>query len=270
MTSFPQIGEHSAPADIAAIYADIRSASGVPMINLIWRHFATLTGILPWAWGSVRPVVASSAMVAARARLARALVLPPALPRSGTAWREAGVDAADLSRVVAVLDAYIKGNLTNIIALTGLRRQLERPAPAAILVPGPDAPLVQSTPLDPLPSIGGLPPVVADRVRALAARHDGAGDGVIPSLYLALTPWPGLLAALPDWLATLYEPATLRAARSAICVAAEAEASRLLPDIGQPPAGAMDLLPVLHRFTGLVIPDLIPVCLALRRLTPAG
>lgn len=269
MTGFPQVGEVGAPAEVAAIYADIRSVSGVPMINLIWRHFAALPGILPWAWGSVRPVVASSAMVAARARLSKALVLPPAQPPPGTDWREAGVDAAGVARVGAVLDAYIKGNLTNIIALTGLRLQLERPAPAAILVPGPDAPLVQSTPLDPLPAIGALPLALADRVRALAARHDGAGDGVIPSLYLALAPWPGLLAALPDWLATLYEPATLRAARSATCVAAEAEAVALLPDIGLPPAGAADILPVLHRFTGLVIPDLIPVCLALRRLAPA-
>ena len=29
---------------------------GVEVVNLIWRHLATIPGALPWAWGMLRPV----------------------------------------------------------------------------------------------------------------------------------------------------------------------------------------------------------------------
>jgi hypothetical protein len=49
MTGFAEIREaHASPA-IAAIYAKIRHGSGLPLVNLIWRHFAALPGVLPWA-----------------------------------------------------------------------------------------------------------------------------------------------------------------------------------------------------------------------------
>ena len=132
----------------------------------------------------------------------------------------------------------------------------------------PDAPL--GAPLPPLPAIETLPPGLAATIRALAAAHAGTEGGVIPSLYLALAPWPGLLAALPRWLAPLYAPDALRAARAATVRAAEAAASGMLPAVGPLREGLGAMRPTLDRFTRLVIPDLIPVCLALRGLLSAG
>jgi hypothetical protein len=43
-------------AAIAAIFADIRQVLGVDVVNLIWRHLATVDGALPWAWQALRPL----------------------------------------------------------------------------------------------------------------------------------------------------------------------------------------------------------------------
>ncbi|MGH7042252.1 MAG: hypothetical protein ACREFY_08980, partial [Acetobacteraceae bacterium] len=109
----------------------------------------------------------------------------------------------------------------------------------------------------------------AARVRALAARHPGAG-GAIPSLYLHLAHWPGLLAALPAWLGPLLAPAMLQATREATIALAEAEATALLPAPAAPPAGTREAVAAaLDRFTRQIIPDLVPVCLALGPMLPA-
>lgn len=49
MVAFPEIRPQDATPDITAIYADICAVSGVPMVNLIWRHFAALPDALGWA-----------------------------------------------------------------------------------------------------------------------------------------------------------------------------------------------------------------------------
>ena len=46
--------EEEAPAEIARIFADIKRASGTPMVNLIFRHLAIIPGGLEWAWSCIR------------------------------------------------------------------------------------------------------------------------------------------------------------------------------------------------------------------------
>ncbi|MDE2580164.1 MAG: hypothetical protein KGL52_00870 [Rhodospirillales bacterium] len=257
-----EIRPADAPPAIAAIYADIRAVSGVPMINLIWRHFAALPGLLDWAWTAVRPLVGSEEMQAARARVVEAVVLPPIPRLAPAALAGAGLDAAGLGALCAMMAVYVRGNLTNMVALTALRLRLDAPdQPAARLSPVGTAPA--GPPLPPLPHIEALPADLAATIRALAATHDGAGDGVIPSLYLALAPWPGVVAALGGWLGTLYAPEAMRTARASTVRAAEQEAAWMLPAVGPAPEGLAAMRPTLDRFTRLVIPDLIPVCIAL-------
>ena len=265
MKQFPEIRPEDASPEIAEIYAEILAVSGVPVVNLIWRHFAALPGVLAWAWPAVRPLVGSREMAAARTRIARAVVLPVFVPPSKAEWQKAGVDAAALPGVAATIDAYVRGNTTNIVALTALRLRLDEPdAPPVSLTPAePPAPAAA---LPALPRIDTLDPVLAARIRTLAACHDGAGDGVIPSLYLALAPWPGVIAALPDWLGPLLAADALRAARESVVRTAATEAAALMPTLGPAPAGLDAMRPALERFTRLVIPDLIPVCVAFRDL----
>ncbi len=268
MATFPQIHQQDAPPEIAAIYADIQAVSGVPTVNLIWRHFAALPGVLPWAWAAVSSLVGSTAIDAARRRIAAAIALPQVAPLRTSAWRAAGVGAEAIEDLTTVAEAYVRGNLTNIIALTALRRRLECPDQPPSRIPVSKAGARALAPLRPLPRIDHLEAGLAARVRALAARHNGTGAGVIPSLYLELAHWPGVIEALPEWLSELYQPETLRAARAATCRLAETEAEVLLPRLGPRPEGLAAMQPALQRFTRLVIPDLIPVCIALRRLLP--
>jgi hypothetical protein len=53
---FPAIAEPAATGETAALFADIRATIGVRVVNLVWRHLATLNGALPWAWQAVKPL----------------------------------------------------------------------------------------------------------------------------------------------------------------------------------------------------------------------
>lgn len=268
MTNFPEIHPLNASPEIAAIYADIRAVSGLSMVNLIWRHFAALPGIIEWAWKGVRPLVASQELVAARKRLIDAIELPTLPPVTDEAWRIAGVSGAELTAFRDMMADYVRGNSTNIIVLTALRLRLEgfnQATPAFSAAPTP----VAMTPSPPLPRIDTLDPKLAGVIRALAQRHEGAQGGIIPSLYLELARWPALTDTFPHWLEALYEPSAMRTARESTCRAAEREALTLLPALDSAPPNVAEMRPVLERFTRLIIPDLTPVCVAVQRLLPA-
>ncbi len=268
MTDFPQIHPLNASPEIAAIYADIRAVSGLSMVNLIWRHFAALPGVIEWAWKGVRPIVASQELVAARQRLISAIELPTLPLVTRQAWQTAGVSADELTTFQVMMADYVRGNSTNIIVLTALRLRLEgfnHTAPVLSAAPTP-ATVIPSAPL---PRIDTLDPSLAGAIRALAQRHEGAQGGIIPSLYLELARWPALTDTFPHWLEALYEPSAMRTARESTCRAAEREALTLLPALGPAPPNVAEMRPALERFTRLIIPDLTPVCVAVQRLLPA-
>lgn len=267
-----ELREAEAPPEIAAIYAALREASGVPLVNLIWRHLATLPGVLPWAWAATRGALEGGAVAAARARLAGRIALPDGLgPVDDARWAEAGLDAAARAPVLAVVATYNRGNLTNLALLTALRQALASDAakPAAAAPAAPPAELQVLPAVPPLPALGALPDATRALVQALAARHAGAAaGGVIPSLYLHLAHWPALLAALPGWVGPVLDD--LDAAREAAIAAASEEAAALRPLLalgaGVPGGHHQAVLAALTRFTTAVIPDMVPIGLALRRV----
>jgi hypothetical protein len=265
--ALPELRESEAPPDIAAIYAALRRASGVPLVNLIHRHLATLPGVLPWVWQAIRPPLEDGRLAGARARLAAAVPLPPAslLP-------EGALTEAERAEVAALVETYNRGNLTNLILLTALRRALEG-APAE---PAPPPPVIAPPTMlpvpPPLPKLADLPAELATAVRALAARH---GDGgVVPSLYLHLAHWPAIPPALPGWLGEALDPAAIAAGRDAALRLAEREADALRPALalqGEVPNGhGPAVLTVLGTFTRQVIPAMVPIGLALGRTLAQG
>ena len=44
------IPEDQATGETADLFADLRATLGVPFVNLIWRHLATIPGALPAVW----------------------------------------------------------------------------------------------------------------------------------------------------------------------------------------------------------------------------
>ena len=57
--SIPAIAESDATGDVAALYQDLRVTLGVPFVNLIWRHLATIPGGLAWVWTLTKPLYVS-------------------------------------------------------------------------------------------------------------------------------------------------------------------------------------------------------------------
>ncbi len=251
-----ELREAEAPPAIAALYAKLRAASGVPLVNLIHRHLATLDGVLPWLWHAIRPPLEDGSLAGARARLAAAIRLPPLEP-----------GPADPA-IAVLVDAYNRGNLTNLILLTALRRALagDPPHPAP---PPPRLAVEAMLPAPPpLPRLDALPPPTAALVTALAARP---GGDVVPSLYLHLAHWPAFLAELPARASALIDPAAIRAARATTLRLAEAEADAIRPMLAIPgPLPDPRALAPIEAFTRTVIPGMVPIGLGLRRLLASG
>lgn len=246
--------EAEAPPEVAATYAALRAASGVPQVNLIWRHAAALPGVLGWLCAQAQPALDSGAAAGARDRIAAAVAVP------GIARFPAPPEA------VALVETYHRGNLTNLALLSAIRLRAAGVAPGMAGAPAPvGAPLPEPPAL---PRANALSPAMLAAVRGLAARHGLSDAAVIPSLYLHLTLWPDLLARLPQLLAPLYDDDALRAGRDAAVAAAEAEAPGLIAALGPAPAvpaGLDRFLDTLCLFTREVIPGMVPVGLALRR-----
>ncbi|NOG72038.1 hypothetical protein [Roseicella sp. DB1501] len=263
-----ELREGEAPPEIAALYAALRRASGVPLVNLIHRHLATMPEVLPWVWAAIRPPLEDGRLAGARERLAASLPLPAIAPLPPGALAAAGIDAAGRAALIALVETYNRGNLTNLILLTALRRALEgapaRPAPPPPVLAAPA--MLPAPPL--LPRLETLPPALAAAVRGLAARH--GGSGVVPSLYLHLAHWPGIPPALPGWLGPALDPAAIAAGQEAALDLAAGEADALRPSLaiaGEVPGGQREaVLHALRTFTGSLIPAMVPVGLSLRRL----
>jgi len=75
----PAIAEASATGAVAEIFADIRTVLGVEVVNLIWRHLATIPDALPWAWGMLRPLYADGT-IRSEARALHTRIALPHLP----------------------------------------------------------------------------------------------------------------------------------------------------------------------------------------------
>lgn len=267
---FAEIREGDASGDIAEIYQQLRLALRLPMVNLIYRHFATIPGGLQFVWSRLRAPLSDRSLDRARQRLAQRPEIINALsldsPRLSRSVHKTG-----RKDMLAIVEFYNSGNLTNLIGLTAIGMLLEQAVPPdgplPLSAPGlDDAPVI---PVPPLPKMDDLPADTVVLVRSLAARHSGAASGITPSLYLHLGYWPDFLAAIDDGLAPAFADGSVARAAETTRRLAESEAADLLPSmkLGPPPpddvAGA--LRAPISLFTGLVIPEMVPIGLALTR-----
>jgi hypothetical protein len=267
--ALPEMHENEATPEIAAIYAGLREAIGVPIVNLIWRHFATLPGVLPWAWETARGAIGSATVAEGRARMA-SLVREaggPGLSAVGPAL--AALPSAERARVADVVRVYNRGNGVNLQVLSAVRRLIASGPPAegrARPEPGgaPHAPVVGSVP--PMPRMEEMPEAARAEVSALAALH-GAPEAVVPSLYRHLALWPDLLPPLRQALAPRFAEGRIASLREGLLGVAEASAAALLPRLAPPgpfPAEHRDaVLRVLAVFPGQVIADMTGIGLML-------
>jgi hypothetical protein len=101
----PAISESEAADLIAEIYADIRRVYMVGVVNLIWRHLATIPGGLPWAWSIIRPLYVNGTVGREAAALRAALSLPQLPLWPTAALISVGLQDEDIAGIRRVLAA---------------------------------------------------------------------------------------------------------------------------------------------------------------------
>jgi hypothetical protein len=263
------ISERDARGEIADIYADIRATMGLPVVNLVWRHFATLDGGLRHAWNALRPVYASGAAEQAGARLVAALELPrlPAVPPAVLAG--AGVDGAAHALVLAVLDSYNRGNALNLCALSALLAAPDTAPEAAPAQPAAALP-APGVPSPPMPELEDMTPAVRSLVWQVNTLGQPEGDRILASAWKHLSLWPGALSLCWALLAPLQHDGRLAAAIADTRRASLAEAARLAALCGGDPAApaAAAVRRVAAEFVQRAIVRMVPAGHMLRRALP--
>ena len=199
-TGMAEIAEREAQGEIAALYDDIRRRLGVGMVNLIYRHMAARPGLLPWAWGVLRPQFVNGAVASEAEALGAGIDAGGIAATPREAWFAAGLNDHSLRTVRGIVDAYNRGNLANLVAIGALAAFLEdggaaRPARAPDVDTDAGA-AARAGPrrLPPILGLGELDESTAALIRLLSAPLAPKDTPMTPSLFLHLAPWPAFLA----------------------------------------------------------------------------
>lgn len=267
----PEIREADAPPHIAALYAEIRSAMGLPVVNLIYRHLATMPGALEWVWAVVRQLYTWGAGPAAVERVSASLEFPPIRPIAQADLTAAGVSREELEQAVVLVDVYNRGNLLNLVGLTVALGAMAR----APMAPSAEAPRVgrgaalkRLGAVPSIPRITMLDPATSGIAQSLAGLHPRAGEAIVPSLYLHLATCPRFLALMPERLEPLFRSDGLPNARERLRRSVSAESNELIPtlivDAPPPPEIKTRIATALDTFVNGLIPEMALVGLAIR------
>lgn len=263
------VSERDARGEIAHIYADIRATMGLPVVNLVWRHFATLDGGLRYAWQTLRPLYMSGAAEQAGARLVAALALPrlPAVPQAVLAG--AGVDAGEQAVVSAILDSYNRGNALNLCALSALLATPVAAPDLAAAAAVPDLPR-PAVPIPPMPELDDMASPVRALVWQVNTLGQPEGDRILASAWKHLSPWPGYLSLCWALLAPLQRDGRLATAIGHTREGALLEGARLAAQCGgDATAPAADAVRrVAGEFVQRAIARMVPAIHMLRRAMP--
>jgi hypothetical protein len=272
----PAISESEATGLIAEIFADIRHVYRVGVVNLIWRHLATIPGGLPWVWSTIRPLYVNRTVSQEAAALRAALSLPELPPWPVAALISAGLQDKDIAGIRTVLAAYDRTNAMALIAFLAVQFRLERvPLPADVVVCAPipvPAEPERELPLPPLLALPDMSTSTAELVLAINGLGAMYREPILASMYRHLAHWPAYLALVWTVLAPVkfdqrldraIEDAIAQARGRARCLAAQLPTP--LPAIR--PVTARAVARAIDRFTGDVIAKMVVICSLLRRLT---
>jgi len=263
----PAITEAEATGATAAIFADIRAVYGVSVVNLVWRHLATMPGALPHVWAALRPLYADGTVAREADALRAALAVPaaPVVPRCVLA--AAGLDDAARAGIARVMAAYDRTNAMALIALSAARARLAGQG-GAPWQPGAAAPAAaEGLTLPPLLDLAAMAPATAELVRALNRMGADRPEPVLASMWRNLAHWPGFLALAWPVLAPLDADRHLaRAVAGGLALAGERAAA--LPRVAEVPPLDPALVPrvdaALALFTGDAIARMLVITRVLR------
>jgi hypothetical protein len=267
----PAITEAAATGETAAIFADIRQVLGVDVVNLIWRHLATMEGALPWAWWALRPLYVDGSVIHEATALHKALTLPPMPSIPAEVFVGLGLRPHDMAAIRGVLAAYDHTNAMAAVALTALRARLDGRTPhdAATAEPAPVA-TAERIGLPKLLNLTEMQAGTAVLVTALNGFGTRRPGAILASMYRHLAHWPSYLSFAWLLLAPLDGDGRLATAIQQAQRAASVRADRLLVRLAgspPPPAQAAAISTAIEPFAGDVIVKMLVICAFLRRVT---
>jgi hypothetical protein len=251
---FPAIAEAAATGETAELFADIRATVGVRVVNLVWRHLATMDSALPWAWAAVKPLYVEGIADQAAIRFRETMILPEL---GSLAGREpASVDD--------VLASYDHSNTVNLFALGALVAWL-RGETAADGKPerGPRLPALDVT----LPKLTSQEDVSPD-VWALVLRLNKFGDKrqvILASMYRHLAHAPDFLRRVEVALTPAERDGSLERTINANRADAAARSRVVARAIAAPAApNAMRIEAAVGAFVDHAIGKMVTICRAIR------
>jgi hypothetical protein len=251
---FPAVAEASATGETAALFADIRATVGVRVVNLVWRHLATLDGALPWAWSAVKPLYLDGLPDQAARRFRETMAIPRLASLAGDA--PASVDA--------VLASYDHSNTINLFALGALVVWLSGETagptpPGGARLPTPDVTL------PPLASEADVSPEIWALVQRLNRFGDRPQPLILASMYRHLAHAPAFLRRVEAALAPVQADGSLDRAIAANRAAAHEAARRLAQSISaQRPPPADKIETSVSAFIDHAIGKMVTICRSIR------
>jgi hypothetical protein len=251
---FPAVAEAAATGQTAEIFADIRATVGVRVVNLVWRHLATIDGALPWTWTAVKPLYLAGMPDQAAARFRASMVVPVLR----------GLDGPQPASVDAVLASYDHSNTINLFTLGAIVAWLQGNAAAQ----GTPA----SGPRLPSPDIA-LPKLVAEgdvtaETWALVLRLNRFGDDrqiILASMYRHLAHAPAFLEQVERALTPVAADGSLARAIAGNRVTAR-DGSALLARaiVAECPLHAAEIEGAVSAFVDHAIGKMVTICRAIR------
>jgi hypothetical protein len=266
--SVPAITELDAAGEIAELYADIRQVLGGGVVNLIWRHLATMPGALRWVWSSVRPLYLTLAPAHAET-VRRELTLPDIPRHSNETLTAAGISESDLTQIQTVLASYQHTNALALVIFSAMLAYHEPggaeagyAAERASPPPGGVMPV--------LPSMRTLPPWIARLIEELNGFGEDSDAILIASMYRHLAHWPAYLALTRTMLAPLERDGRLRELVRLTRVRGRAHGNVLATHLnpGPPPETATEALAACRRFVEHPIARMTVICAIMRAANP--
>jgi hypothetical protein len=270
----PAIAEASATGAVAEIFADIRTVLGVEVVNLIWRHLATIPDALPWAWGMLRPLYADGTIRAEAQALHTRIALPHLPPFPHDLLAAVGLGGDDLASIRNILAAYDRTNAMALIALSALLCRLDgvpaESGQAALGTPEQSAAPPSAISLPPLPGLDALSEPIASLVLTLNRLGTRRDNPVLASMYRHLAYWPGYLAVSWALIAPLDAGGSLERAIADALTKARTQAARLAMRLRPPPldsAAEEAVRSAVEAFAGDVIAKMVVICTLLHAAT---
>lgn len=274
----PAIREDDATGEIAVLFADLRTTLEVPFVNLIWRHLATMPGMLAWTWSLVKPMHATPALREAAETLRAGVTIPAGSEQPVEVFDAVGVMPDDRAVIRAMMRNYGTGNSLNLLSLLLVQAVLAGEVPGGRVVEDSGSREPTGTVLRPLPRLLGLDEL-SPSLRKLVLDMDQFGrltpTDAVASLYRHLAHWPGFLAVAHAALSGAHRDGSLRAAHQrTLSHATTLVHSQLLPLARIPPpppaTGRAEAQAGIEIFTGQMIARMVAMGEIMLALLPPG